>query len=171
MRSAVTWLMANTRDAGSELLGNGLRFHDLPGREIGHPDVPNSTLGLQLAQCFESFKQRSLRIPSVQVQDIDNIQPKTRLAFVELSADILAAAAPSIAGFCRYYQRVAVMFDEAAQQFLGLTACIRMGCIEEVDTGASASIEHGAACSGICGPAKLHASKTQGRRVLAIECL
>ena len=53
-----------------------------------------------------------------------------------------------------------VLSNETAQQFLGLTASIRVVCIEEVDTGVSASIEHGAARSGIRGAAEHHSSKT-----------
>ena len=78
-------------------LGNAERLHDLPGRPVGHADVARAAGADDVVQGPQRFLHRGLRIPPVDLVEVDVVGPQPLKAGVDLVHQVIATD-PRIVG-------------------------------------------------------------------------
>src|SRR5580692_10910772 len=129
-------------------VGGGQRLHQMPAGKIGAADVADFSTADQHVEGAEDFFDRSERVETVQLEQIDVIgfeaaqaafhrvdQVKTR------GAHVVRIVAGFEGGFGGDDDFVAAPGDRSAQHFFRIAAGINVGGVEHVQPGFQANVD------------------------------
>ena len=135
-------------------------LHHLPGGKVRHADLPDLSKVLQFGKGAERVFQRGVRIPAVDIQQV-NAVPVQPLARTVKLADYIAPPRSAEIGDLGGDMQIVPAMGKLAQKCFGHPFGIPAGRIKIDDPGGKTGVKHRAGGGGIGLAAPLHGPECQ----------
>src|SRR5690606_21458501 len=140
-------LVLYANESGCTLAHCRFCFPDLPGGEVGCPDLPHLTRFHKVVQCLEGIRDWRIRVRAMELVQVNPVSTETPQRILNRATDVTRVCSlPLIIQLAAEFRGnddpVPPPLQSLPQELLALTGGVAVSRIKEIDPGVQGRIHH-----------------------------